>query len=139
MEADASLNAKGVTDDTWVASFGSEAHTILWTARTPIPHDTISMFHLTVSPTDAGSFRLPVIQKCAEGSNEWIEDEVEGQPEPEMPAPILTVTSKVVASTPAKSDDDGSPVGLIVLIAGGAVAVFAAGWKLLRGTRAAGH
>lgn len=136
MQADESLKAKGVTDDTWVASVGSKPHTILWTARTPISHETISKFSLTVSPTASGEFRLPVIQQCSSGANEWIEEEVEGQPEPEFPAPVLTVTSDVAASTGEKSDDDGSPAGLIALAAGGVVAVVAAGSFIVRGRRA---
>jgi hypothetical protein len=50
-------------------------------------------------PVAGGPLAFPLVQRCATGTLEWIEDTVPGQPEPEHPAPILQVTQGVAATT----------------------------------------
>ncbi|MGV8953217.1 MAG: YcnI family protein [Cypionkella sp.] len=38
---------------------------------------------------------FPVVQSCGSGEEAWIEIPVDGQPEPELPAPGLKITDKV--------------------------------------------
>ena len=135
MKADDTLRAKGVTNDTWVATEDDEADTLLLTARTPIPHDTPTTIHITVEPLTTGEIRLPVIQQCTTGSNEWIQSEVEGQPEPDFPAPVLVVKAEVTASESKESEEDGSPVGLVTMVVGGVIVVVAAGSLVARSRR----
>lgn len=40
---------------------------------------------------------FPVIQRCGDAEEAWIEPTVEGQEEPELPAPTVTVTAAVEA------------------------------------------
>ena len=49
---------------------------------------TLDVFGIA-APTEAGTLDIPLIQTCEQGSTDWIEPEVEGQPEPEHPAPAL--------------------------------------------------
>jgi uncharacterized protein YcnI len=65
-----------------------------------LPDDTEQAFPVTfTAPSDAGTLDVPLIQTCEEGSTDWIEPEVEGQPEPEHPAPQVVVTANPDATT----------------------------------------
>ena len=65
-----------------------------------LPDDSPGVFPLRMTlPSQPGPLPFKMIQRCAVGSLEWIEDTVEGQPEPEHPAPILEVTAADPAST----------------------------------------
>lgn len=70
-----------------------------WTGGS-LPDDSPGVFPLRMTlPSQPGPLPFKMIQRCAEGSLEWIEDTVAGQPEPEHPAPILEVTAADPAST----------------------------------------
>ena len=65
-----------------------------------LPDDTEQAFEVTfTAPTEAGTLDIPLIQTCEQGSTDWIEPEVEGQPEPEHPAPQLAVAANPDATT----------------------------------------
>jgi len=65
-----------------------------------LPDGTEHAFTVTfTAPTEAGTIDIPLVQTCEEGSNDWIEPEVEGQPEPEYPAPQLVVAPNPDATT----------------------------------------
>ena len=115
----------GVSDDTWRATVDPEKNAVVLTAAKPIPHDTPTSFSVMVSPEKTGTFQLPVIQHCVNTTNDWIEEEVDGQAEPEFPAPALVVTASRSTSAEAdsKTDDSSSTSALIV---GGAAAIVAA-------------
>lgn len=71
-----------------------------------LPDDTEQAFDVTfTAPTEAGTLDVPLIQTCEEGSTDWIEPEVEGQPEPEHPAPQLVVLANPDATTTTTAAD----------------------------------
>jgi uncharacterized protein YcnI len=67
-------------------------------------------FSLAVGPfPDVDSMSFSVVQSYSDGTETaWIDPTVEGQPEPEHPAPTLTLTASSPASSPASSSDGGS-------------------------------
>jgi uncharacterized protein YcnI len=97
---------------------------------------------------DAPSLTFPVVQTYSDGSESaWIEPTVDGQPEPEHPAPVLSLAGEPAAS-PSTADTTttvhehaatgGSPAGVALFLAilalvvaiGGAVL----GWRATRRT-----
>ncbi|MCU1372552.1 MAG: nuclear export factor [Ilumatobacteraceae bacterium] len=65
-----------------------------------LPDGTEQAFTVTfTAPGEAGTIDIPLIQTCEEGSTDWIEPEVDGQPEPEHPAPQLAVAANPDATT----------------------------------------
>ncbi len=91
---------------------------------------------------------FPAVQTYSDGTESaWIEPSVQGQPEPERPAPVLSLTAAsgtdgAAAGTPADpgADDDGASgtattalvVAVVGLLAG--VAGLALGWSARRRT-----
>jgi len=70
-----------------------------------LPDDTEQAFEATfTAPNEAGTIDIPLIQTCEEGSTDWIEPEVEGQPEPEHPAPQLVIAANPDATTTTAAD-----------------------------------
>ena len=81
---------------------------------------------------------FPVVQRCAQGETRWIQIPVEGEPEPDEPAPGVTLTDAVAASgapgedptaeesvaAPADADDgeDGALVWVAVALGAGGLA-----------------
>ncbi len=41
---------------------------------------------------------FPIVQECVEGANHWVDTPVDGQPEPDEPAPGFTVTEPLSAA-----------------------------------------
>jgi uncharacterized protein YcnI len=65
-----------------------------------LPDGTEQAFTVTfTAPTEAGTIDIPLVQTCEAGETSWIEPEVEGQPEPEFPAPQLVVAPNPDATT----------------------------------------
>jgi uncharacterized protein YcnI len=65
-----------------------------------LPDGTEHAFAVTfTAPSEAGTIDIPLIQTCEEGSTDWIQPEVEGQPEPEYPAPQLAIAANPDATT----------------------------------------
>ncbi|WP_421118413.1 DUF1775 domain-containing protein [Aquihabitans daechungensis] len=70
-----------------------------------LPDDTEQAFEVTfTAPSEAGTLDVPLVQTCEEGSTDWIESEVEGQPEPEYPAPQLVIAPNADATTTTAAD-----------------------------------
>lgn len=68
-----------------------------------VPDGTEAAFQVAfTAPDEAGDVPVKVIQTCAEGVNEWIEVQAEGEAEPESPAPVLTITE----GAPSESDTE---------------------------------
>ena len=70
-----------------------------------LPDDTEQAFEVTfTAPSEAGTIDVPMVQTCEEGSTDWIEPEVEDQPEPEHPAPQLVMAANSDATTTTAAD-----------------------------------
>lgn len=109
--------------------------TVIWEGG-PLPDDQLQMFWVSMKlPEDAPGTALefPVVQTCEVGETAWIQSTVEGEEEPESPAPIVTLTEadgghgsddeaaadgEVAAASVEVSDDDGTsgaPTSLVVV------------------------
>lgn len=65
-----------------------------------LPDATEQAFEVTfTAPSEAGTIDIPLIQTCEQGSTDWIEPEVDGQPEPDHPAPQLVIAANPDATT----------------------------------------
>jgi uncharacterized protein YcnI len=74
-----------------------------------LPDATEQAFDVTfTAPAEAGTINIPLIQTCEKGSTDWIEPEVEGQPEPEHPAPQLVIAANPDATTTTTTAAAGS-------------------------------
>ena len=69
---------------------------VVYTAKTPLPDGLRDTFTLSV-PLPAGEVgdvvEFPVLQTCEVGSTKWNEETVEGEDEPEHPAPAVVLTA----------------------------------------------
>jgi len=75
----------------WVLTSTSDGFEI---AGPPLDPGGAVEYSVTVArlPADSTELAFPTIQRYADGREDaWIEPEIEGAPEPEMPAPVLTV------------------------------------------------
>jgi uncharacterized protein YcnI len=73
---------------------------VVYTAITPMEDGLRTTFELSLMlPTDAAGTTLefPVVQTCVTGSTNWDAHTVEGEAEPEHPAPSIAVTAAVAA------------------------------------------
>lgn len=69
---------------------------VVYTANTPMPDGLRDTFALSLQlPADAAgeTLEFPVLQTCVEGETKWNESTVEGEAEPEHPAPAILVTA----------------------------------------------
>ena len=69
---------------------------IVYTAMTPLPDGLRDAFVLSLQlPEDAAgqTLQFPTIQTCEVGETAWIEDVVQGRPEPDHPSPSIEVTT----------------------------------------------
>lgn len=96
---------------------------VVYTAKTPLAdgyRDTVAL-QLQLPANAAGqTLAFPVLQNCEVGSTSWNQPTVEGQNEPELPAPTVAVTAAAAsagqpggavantasATTPASGGDD---------------------------------
>ena len=78
---------------------------VVYTAKTPLPDGYRDALVLSLQvPGVAGqTLSFPTIQTCEVGETAWIEPTVEGQDEPDHPAPAFEVTAAV-----AGDDDHGA-------------------------------
>lgn len=114
---------------------------ITWTANSPadaIKPGEFDEFNVSAGPLPAPStLTFPALQTYSSGEVvRWIETAASGAPEPEHPAPTLTVTPdspKTQTVAKADSTDSGgtSTIGIIALI----VAVIAAGLSIVNFAR----
>jgi uncharacterized protein YcnI len=107
-------------------------------------------FSLSGGPfPDAGSLTFPVVQSYSDGSESaWIEPTVDGQPEPEQPAPVLSLTGQTASPSSGSAaaatahehgtELAGSPAGVALFLAILALLVAIAGvvlgWRATRRT-----
>jgi periplasmic copper chaperone A len=117
-----------------------------------IPPGQFQQFSLSVGPfPDAKSVSFSAVQTYSDGSEvAWIDPTIEGQPEPEHPAPTLTLTaasnaaSASASSDPAASSDgtsssggpgsDGLPLFLSIAALVLGLAGVVLGWRAQRRT-----
>jgi uncharacterized protein YcnI len=113
VEAEGSTITEAVSEVTWTADPGG--------GLTPGQYQTFSISAGPL-PEAADSLVFPALQGYDDGSTvSWIDPTVEGQAEPEHPAPTLGLTSPAAdtatdttATAPAASSDDGGTSGLAV-------------------------
>ncbi len=76
-----------------------------------LDHDTEDTFDVSfTAPTAPGFVTFPTVQICGDTQQPWLDETVEGQPEPEHPAPRLEITQGPPTSDeltiPVDTDDD---------------------------------
>lgn len=109
---------------------------VVYTTAEPLPDGLRDAFQLSLQLPDAAGETLmfPTVQTCEEGETAWVQEVVDGQPEPDHPAPAFEVTpatgdgdvgdsdgadaeadgaedSETVATTTRSSDGDGGGSG----------------------------
>lgn len=104
--------------DSHGASVVDRVSQVVYTAVTPLPSDLRDVIELSLQlPADAEGETLafPVLQECTEGSTDWSDPVVEGEEEPEHPAPSITVTAAEsedhhggAVNTSAHDDEDAT-------------------------------
>ena len=99
--ADGITDAQPVQKEGWTSSVAGGVVTFTGGSLAADKQDTFSITF--TAPTTNGALVFPSIQKCTVGQINWIEPTVEGQPEPEDPAPVVQVTggSDATATTVA--------------------------------------
>jgi periplasmic copper chaperone A len=114
VEAEGATISEAVTEVTWTADQGG--------GLAPGEYQSFSISAGPL-PEDADSLVFPALQGYDDGTEvSWIEPTVEGQPEPEAPAPVLglsaassdAATGDTTSSAPAASDSDSGTSGLAV-------------------------
>jgi uncharacterized protein YcnI len=135
IEAEGSTISEAVTEVTWTADAGG--------GLAPGEYQSFSISAGPLPDTDALS--LPALQGYDDGSTvSWIEPSVEGQAEPEHPAPTLArtadgaeTTGTTTAGATTGSDDDGTSGLAVTALIIGVVGLLAglAGLLLALGTR----
>ena len=120
----------------------------MWTADSPqaqIHPGQFDEFNISVGPLpDAKSMVFKALQHYSDGSVvRWIEPTVEGQPRPEHPAPVLTITpasatgdTAAAAPTPAPQQPAPDHTPMILATIALVVSVGAFALSVLRRTRA---
>jgi hypothetical protein len=54
---------------------------------------------------------FPAIQRCEQGENRWVEPMVEGEPEPDYPAPAVLLTASTGGHGSSAGSDDAASSG----------------------------
>jgi len=129
-EQKAALPKPVVTDD---GTIDSAVSSLTWTAAPGqgIPPDAFDEFEVSAGPLPrVPSLSFPSVQTYANGDVvRWIEPALPGQPEPDHPAPVLTLGDATVAqqaprAAPSNGDGSARALGIagVVLGAGGLLA-----------------
>ncbi len=131
------LNPPVQTDDGPVTEYVSQ---IVWSGGA-IPVGDFQEFYVLAQqlPTDTSSVTFKAVQTYSNGDVvRWIQTSQPGQPPPDHPAPVLTLTgastsaSSTVSSSPSSSSDTNGTVGLILGAIGAAAGVTALVLVLMR-------
>lgn len=104
---DGVTDAQPVDQDGWTASTadGTDGQVVTF-ADGSLDPETPADFAITfTAPTAPGTINFPIVQTCEVGQLDWIEIPVEGQEEPEHPAPAVLVTS----APPTSEEIDPAP------------------------------
>jgi uncharacterized protein YcnI len=154
-------DAAGVDKDGWTSTVTGDS---LEFTGGPLAADEEDHFDISfTAPATPGEISFPVIQTCEQGEIPWIEPIVEGQEEPERPAPTIKLTAgaptaedltpapeavadtvvatgseATVATTAADSDDDSSNTGTIITVIVAAVIVIGGGAAMMARRRSSG-
>ena len=81
---------------------------VTWSGGTLSPHQFTDFGISMLLPSTAGeTVYFPVVQRCQQGVNRWITIPVEGQAEPDQPAPGVVLT----AAEAGGHDDSGTTTG----------------------------
>lgn len=97
--------------DSHGASVTERVSNVVYTAKTPLAdgfRDTLALQVQLPEDAEGKTLEFPVLQTCEVGSTEWNEPTVDGEEEPEHPAPTVTVTAAVAGSE--HGDDDAVEV-----------------------------
>ncbi|NQX25996.1 YcnI family protein [Microbacteriaceae bacterium VKM Ac-2854] len=97
--------------DSHGASITERVSNVVYTAQTPLADGYRQAFTLQVQlPEDAAgkTLEFPTLQTCEAGSTNWNEPTVEGEEEPELPAPTVAVTAAVAGSEHGDDDEDAT-------------------------------
>ncbi len=79
---------------------GTAAANVVTYTGGPLDPDTQDTFAVSfTAPGAPGEVRFPIIQTCAVGEIAWLDIAVDGQPEPETPAPVLEITGEAIPTT----------------------------------------
>jgi periplasmic copper chaperone A len=110
---------------------------IVWTADAPadrIKPGQFDEFDISLGPLPgSGSVTFKALQTYSDGSVvRWIEPTVAGQPEPQHPAPMLTLTKAATDPAAVAEKDGDSAAPLVLSIVALVVAVAGAGVSVLR-------
>lgn len=100
------VNLSKPIDDGHGGKLTERVDQVVYTAKTPLPADMRDVFELSVKlPETVGkTLTFPTVQTCEKGETAWIETAPEGQPEPDHPAPAITLT----AATDGHDDTTGN-------------------------------
>lgn len=88
---------------------------VIWEGG-PLPVDQLQMFWISMKMPEGDpgtAVEFPVVQTCEVGETAWIEPTVEGEEEPEHPAPAIVLTASAGEHGDATEDaaaDDGAEV-----------------------------
>jgi uncharacterized protein YcnI len=107
-------DAQPVDQEGWTASTadGADGQVVTF-ADGSLDPDMPADFSISfTAPTTAGTINFPIVQTCEVGQLDWIEIAVEGQEEPEHPAPAVLVTaapptSEELAPEPEEGEEAG--------------------------------
>jgi uncharacterized protein YcnI len=120
---------------------GDDITAVKWSGGTIAPGE-YQEFSLSFGPVVAGTLEFKALQTYDDGQIvRWIDPSVEGEDEPEHPAPTVTVTKEgagdesAVAANPDDKGADGTDFGTFAALALGGVALVAALAALLMGRR----
>jgi uncharacterized protein YcnI len=130
------VTTKTGTFDEPVESFGETITEgtveVTWTGG-PLAHDQFVDFGISMKmPNTPGeTLWFPTIQRCEQGETRWVKIPVEGQEEPDTPAPGVTLVAaegpdEAVAAPAADEDDEDRTNAALALGAAGLVAGLAA-------------
>ena len=103
---DGIADARAVDKPGWTATVDSGVVRFVGQSPSGEEPDTFSISFTT--PGTPGEVYFPTVQKCLEGSADWLDIAEEGQPEPEHPAPAMKITAGPPSSddlTPAADDE----------------------------------
>jgi uncharacterized protein YcnI len=101
IESEGETVTEGVTEVTWTGG--------------PLSAHQFTDFGLSMRMPDrpGETIYFPAVQRCEQGSTGWVQIPVEGQPEPDTPAPGVTLVGSGGGDDASSSDDEGSAAPVV--------------------------